>query len=93
MIDVNVLKCIYEGVIVPTALYVAEVWGMRSYERRKVNLLQIKCLRNLVGVSRKYRVRNEQVYGWPGIEMEFAIRGVGLGRWREWMSSLWPDWR
>ena len=30
MIDVNVWKCIYEGVIVPSALYVAEVWGMRS---------------------------------------------------------------
>ena len=40
-----------------------------------------------------YRVGNEEVYGWPGIEMEFAIRGVGLGRWREWMSSLWPDGR
>ena len=28
-------KCLYEGVIVPTALYGAEAWGMRSAERRK----------------------------------------------------------
>ena len=27
----------YEGSIVPTALYGAEAWGMRSAERRKVN--------------------------------------------------------
>ena len=27
-------KCLYEGVIVPTALYGAEAWGMRSAERR-----------------------------------------------------------
>ena len=26
--------------------------GMRSAERRKVNVLEIKCLRSLVGVSR-----------------------------------------
>ena len=30
-------KCLYEGVIVPTALYGAEALGMRSAERRKVN--------------------------------------------------------
>ena len=54
-------KCLYEGVIVPTAFYVAEAWGMRSAERRKVNVLEIKCLRSLVGVSRMDRVRNEEV--------------------------------
>ena len=45
-------KCLYEGVIVPTALYEAEAWGMRSGERWKVNVLQMKCLRNFVGVLR-----------------------------------------
>ena len=44
-------KCLYEGVIVHTALYGAEAWGMRSDERRKVNVLEMKCLRSLVGVS------------------------------------------
>ena len=34
---------LYEGVIVPTALYGAEAWGMRSAERRKVNVLKMKC--------------------------------------------------
>ena len=41
-------KCRHEGVIVPTALYGAEAWGMRSAERRKVNYLEMKCLRSLV---------------------------------------------
>ena len=31
-------KCLYERVIVPTALYGAEAWGKRSAERRKVNV-------------------------------------------------------
>ena len=39
-------KCLYEGVIVPTALHGAESLGMRSAERRKVNVLEIKCLRS-----------------------------------------------
>ena len=33
-------KCLYEGVIVPTALYREEAWGMRSAERKKVNVLR-----------------------------------------------------
>ena len=62
-------KCIYEGVVIaPTALYEAEAWGMRSAERRKVNVLEMKRLRSLVGVSRMDRVRNRR---WrAGIERE-----------------------
>ena len=62
------------GVIVPTALYGAEARGMRSAERRKVNVLEMKCLRSLVGVSRMDRVRNEEVCRRAGIERELASR-------------------
>ena len=44
-------KCLYEGVILPTVLYGAKVWGLRSAERSKVNVLEMKCL-SLVAVSR-----------------------------------------
>ena len=67
-------KCLYEGVIVSTALYGAEAWGMRSAERRKLNVLEMKCLRSLVRVSRMDRVRNEEVLRRTGIEMELASR-------------------
>ena len=67
-------KCLYEGVIVPTALYRAQAWGMRSADRRKVNVLEMKCLRSLVGVSRIDRVRNEEVRRRAGIERELASR-------------------
>ena len=55
-------KCLYKGVIVPTALYGAEAWDMRSAKRRKVNVLEMKCLRSLVGVSQMDRVRNEPLW-------------------------------
>ena len=43
---------------------------MTSAERRKVNVLEMKCLRSLVGVSRMDRVRNEEVRRRAGIERE-----------------------
>ena len=51
-------KCQYEGVIVPTTLNGAETFRTRSAERSKVKVLEIKCLRSLVGVSRMDRFRN-----------------------------------
>ena len=47
---------------------------MRSTEREKVNVLEMKCLRILVGVSRMVRVRNEQVRRRAGIERELVSR-------------------
>ena len=46
---------------------------MRSAERRKVNVLEMKCLRSLVGVSRMDRVRNEEVRRRAGIERHFLL--------------------
>ena len=71
-LGIKAKKCLYDGVIVPTALYGAEAWGMISAERRKVNVLEMKCLRSLVGVSRIDRVRNEEVCRGAGIERELA---------------------
>ena len=47
---------------------------MRSPDRRNVNVLEMKCLRSLVGVSRMDRVRNEEVRQRAGIERELASR-------------------
>ena len=40
-LGIKAKKCLYERVIVPTALYGAEAWGLRSAERRKVNIIII----------------------------------------------------
>ena len=73
-LEIKANKCLYEGEIVPTALYGAEAWGMRNAEGRKVNVLEMKCVRSLVGVSRMDSVRNEEVNRRAGIERELASR-------------------
>ena len=47
---------------------------MRSADRRKVNVLEMKCLRGLVGVSGIDRVWNEEERRRAGIERELASR-------------------
>ena len=73
-LGIKAKRCLYEGVIVPTALYGAEACGMRSAERRKMNVPEMECLRSLVGVSRMDRVRNEEVRMKAGTERELPSR-------------------
>ena len=47
---------------------------MRSAERRKVNVLEMKCFRSLITVSRIYRVRNEELHRRAGIQRELVSR-------------------
>ena len=63
-----------QGVIVPTMFYGAEAWDMSSAERRKVKVLEMKCLKHLVEVSRLERASNEEVHRRAGIERELASR-------------------
>ena len=49
---------------------------MSSAERRKMNVLEMKCLRSLVGVSRMDRVRNEELRRRAGIERKLESRVV-----------------
>ena len=97
-VGITAKKCLYEGVIAPTELYGAKAWGMKSADRRKVNVLEMKRLRSLVGVKRMDRVRNEEVRRRAGIESELASRAdqrvlrwfVHVERMKEWMSTVWP---
>ena len=43
---------------------------MKIAERRKVNVVEMKCLRSLVGVALMNRVRNDEVHRRGGIERE-----------------------
>ena len=80
--EIHAKKCLYEGVIVPTALYGAQANAKRSAERRKVNVLEMKCLRSLVGVSQMDSVRNKEVHKRTGIERELASRAdQRVSRW------------
>ena len=51
---------------------------MRSAERRKANVLKIKCLRSLVGVWRMDRVRNEGVRRRAGIESSQYSKSIEM---------------
>ena len=73
-VRLDVKKCLYERVVVPTVLYGSEAWSMREKERKKLNVFEMKCLRSMIGVTRMDRVRNERVRERTGVMCDLAGR-------------------
>ena len=52
---------LYEGVVVLTALYAAETWGMKTADKKCLDIVEIRCVRIMCGVMRWDRLRNEDM--------------------------------
>ena len=70
----EVKRKLYEGVVVPTALYGSETWGLREEERRKLDVFEMGCLRSICGVTLWDRVRNEEVRRRTQVERKLSSR-------------------
>ena len=46
-VSLGVKRELYELVVIPTVKYGAETWGRRMDERQKLDVMEMKCLRNM----------------------------------------------
>jgi len=51
----------YEGIVEPSLLYGCEAWVMNVHERRKVEAVEMRCLRSICGVRRIDRISNVDI--------------------------------
>ncbi len=50
-LGISAKRRLYEGVVVPTLLYGAETWNMGAVERKGFNVMEMRCLRSMCGVT------------------------------------------
>ena len=67
-------KRLYEGVVVPTAMYGSETWVLDNRQRRRFDVMEMKCLRSMVGVSRREHIRNEVIRRRAGVMQDLSGR-------------------
>ena len=51
----------YEGILELSLLHRSEVWGINVHERKQIEAVEMNCLRNIHGLRRIDRVRNEEI--------------------------------
>ncbi len=64
---IGLKRRMYKGVVVSTPLYGAETWNMGAEERRRLNVMEMRCLRSMCGVARMGQVRNDEVQRRTGV--------------------------
>ena len=67
-------RSMYEGIVVPTLLYGSEVWAASAEDRRRMGVMEMKCMRAMCGVSIWDRIRNEEVRRRCGSELSIGER-------------------
>ena len=73
-VGMNAKRTLYESVIVPTVIYGGESWGLTVKERRRLDVMEMNCLRSMCGVTRRDRVRNEEVRRRVGVKRSLSER-------------------
>ena len=81
-LGMQVKRGLYESVVVPTALYAAETWGMKADDKKRLDVMEMRCLRSMCGVTRWDRIRNEEIRRRTGVLLELSKRAEQKGlRW------------
>ena len=52
---------LYYSLIVPIAIYASETWTLLVEDERRFHSFEMKCLRNILGVSLRDRLKNEKI--------------------------------
>ena len=58
-IDTNV--ALYKIIIIPSLCYQCQTWTMTAQDKRKIVTGEITCLRRILGVSLRDRIRNDNI--------------------------------
>ena len=69
-------KTLYESIIVPTVLYGGEAWGLKKAERERLDVMEMKCLRSICGVTRLDRIENVELRRRVGVSRPMGVRAV-----------------
>ena len=74
-VSMEVKRRMYDSIVIPTALYASEAWTWSGRVGKKLDVLEMSCLRRMCGVTLRDRVRNEEVRRRCGIEKKLSVKG------------------
>src|SRR5215469_10362862 len=73
---------IYESMVITKVMYGYEGWVLNADDRHRLEVFEMKGLRNMCGVTRRDRIRNVRIREWCGWERKIISRyEEGLLRW------------
>ena len=83
----NALKTrLYNALLVPRSTYASETRTLRSSETRRLKVFGMRCLRAILGVTRRERLKNEHIR--KSLQMKNTITEVVKQKRLKWFSHV-----
>ena len=60
-VTMNTKRAMFNTIFLPTLCYQCQTWTLTTNDRRKLVTTEMKCLRRMLGVTRRDRLRNEDI--------------------------------
>ena len=54
---------VYETLVKSVLLYNSETWTLKEKDKSRLRVFEMTCLRKIEGVTRRDRIRNEEIRG------------------------------
>ena len=70
----------YEGIIEPSLLYGCETWVLNVCDRKRMEAVEMNCLRNICGLRRIDRVPNVEIRRMCGKNVSVSQNGSGCSQ-------------
>ena len=82
---------VFNAMVVPTLLYGFETWTIQKRHESKLQAFEVMCLRMVERVTRKDRVRNEEVRKALGQEAVMDIVKEKQRKWKDKVEAISED--
>ena len=73
-VSMETKRSMYEGIIIPTALYGTEAWVLGNNVKNRIDVVEMSCLRSMRRLMKRDRVRNEEIRRKCGLQKSLSER-------------------
>ena len=72
------IKCtLYKLIVQSTLLYASETWALPMQQLHRLEVFQMKCLKQICKVSLNDRINNDVILGWCNLQKSQALSATG----------------
>jgi hypothetical protein len=60
-VNLDTKRTLYNTIFIPSLCYQCQTWTLTAQEKRKITTTQVRCLRRILNITRRDRIRNDEI--------------------------------
>jgi hypothetical protein len=90
-VNIDTKRTLYNTISIPTLCYQCQTWTLTAKEKRKITTTEMRCLRRILNITRRDRIRNDEIRRRVGVTSALAYITKQQSKWFEHVTRMSPD--